>query len=457
MIKQSISRVAAIIIAFAAVFSTGCKESSILNTNITPAGDSLIIEGEDVPIEFKTVLTKYNTGILTDVVVQGVGIVKNDPEVGSMNSSMYFQVVPPQSAGYTLPANIDSFVLVLPYVGFTYGDTNNTQTYAVHYVDEEMEYGAVYYNDASKAVSTLLGSTTVSYKQIKDSVAAEGKNQIPHLRIKLNNSDLLAKLNAATYSDYAAFLKSFHGFRVSAVDNGNNKGVPYFRMSSDGSTSDYAAAAVLVYYHETNDPTVARKNIFSFNKENCAHFSHIENDISGSNAANPGNEFVYLQGRPGLGIEVNTTNLKNTENKVVNKAEIVITQVAGTYDSLFFVAPRVLIPYRDEDGKATINPSIDTFVNITDYVFTSSTGVQVSGASFVSPEKRLVTINGTQYYQWVVNIPKELQTCLKNRKEMKLLITGANVGYTGAFKLKGYGNNADPRLKIRLNVVYSSL
>jgi hypothetical protein len=457
--KHTISRAAAIIIAFVALFTnTGCKESAILNTNITPAGDSLIIEGEDVPIAFKTVSVNYNTGILTDVVVHGVGFISNDPEVGTMFSSLYMQVVPPQSSGYTLPANIDSFVLILPYIGFTYGDSafSNTtgQTYSAYFAENAMTHGAVYYNtDSVLASTTSLGSVTVTNSQMRDSVNAEGGKQIPHLRIKLDSAAMYSKLNGASYSDYASFLNSFYGFKIAVTGGGNNT-VPYFRLSSDGSTSDYASAAVLVYYHDINEPTVAKKNIFSFNKDNCAHFNNIKTDISGSNAANPGNEFVYLQGRPGLALEVSTTNLKNTKNKVVNKAEIVITQVKETNDDKF-AAPVIIIPYRDRD---TVTASgVDTFLNVEDFVFTSSTGNQVSGASFIGGTKRNVTIDGEPYNQWVINIPKELQVALKNNKEMKLLITGANLGYIGAFRLKGYGNNADPRLKIRLNVVYSKL
>src|SRR5690606_39293688 len=49
----------------------------------------------------------------------------NDPFSGKTNAGFYFQIIPP-SLGYGFPQTPDSVVLVLPYAGFTWGDTTSS-------------------------------------------------------------------------------------------------------------------------------------------------------------------------------------------------------------------------------------------------------------------------------------------------------------------------------------------
>ncbi len=461
MTKHTLSRVAAMFIAFVALFAhTGCKESSIINTNITPAGDSLIIEGEPVEITAKTVYNRFNTSLtFTGVaVVHGVGVISNDPEVGKTEAGIYFQVIPPQSAGYTLPGVIDSYVLVMPYIGFTYGDTSSSavsNTYSAYYVTDDMAHGAVYYNDDHKNYEgTALGSATISYDAFNDSMSVEGKKAMPHLRIKLDDALISNKLTSANFASYLDFFASFKGLYVAASNNGNNNNIPYFRLTDDGAGTNWSKAGIVVYYHDVDSPTVVKSNLFGFNPDNCAHFNKVIQDAGGSKAANAveNENYLFFQSRPGLAVEISTKDVKLMENRIVNKAEIVITEVASDESDKYF-APLSLYPYLPSKTAA----GMDTLLPVKDNTFTSTGGTQANGINFINGNAKKVTIGGQEYNQYTINVPREFQNALIEKREMVLRITGASNGYIGAYRLKAGKNASNPAFNIRMNVVYSSL
>lgn len=463
MTKHTLSRIAAMFIAFVALFSyTGCKESSIINTNITPAGDSLIIEGTPVSVTAKTVYDRFNTSLTFDgiAVVHGVGVISHDPEVGKTEASIYFQVVPQQSAGYILPADdlIDSVRLVMPYIGFTYGDTANavSNTYTAYYVtdDNKLVHGATYYNDDFRNYDgTPLGSATINNSTFRDSMSVEGKNAMPHLRIPLDKTTIVNRLKSANYGSYVDFLGSFKGLYVTATNNNNNNTIPYFRLSDDGAGTNWSKAGIVVYYHNADSPTVMRSNVFGFDQDNCAHFNRVVQDISGSKAASADTaNFLFFQSRPGLAIEISTKDVKMLENRVVNKAEIIITEVESIDANKYF-APEYLYPYLMSKTAA----GLDTLIPIADATFTSSGGTEVSGLNFISGAFKKVTIDGKEYRQYTVNVPREFQKALVEKREMTLHITGVSSGYIGAYRLRAGKNASNPAFNIRMNVVYSKL
>lgn len=444
----------------AALFlQTGCRENTIINTNLTPSGDSLAIVGEPVAIVARTVYSPFLTNTYTtgQKVIMGLGRINADPEIGWMDASMYMQVVPGQSSGYALPANIDSIVLVLPYSGFTYGDTSMSSTpmhYSAHYITEAFPRDAQYYNFSSKTYNTTaLGTTTatVSYQTLKDSVTVgdQANKVAPHVRIPLDVNVLLPLLQNANYSSFADFLGTFNGLYVRVQDNGGNNCIPYFRLDDNASGNAYSRAGIVVYYHETAAPTVVLSNVLGFNPENCAFFNKIDYDQTAAqlDTAN----FLYLQGRPGYSIEISTKDVKNLPNRIVNKAELVITEVTPTPQTYF--EPEYLYPYVPGLNTA----GIDTLKLIEGAFYTSSTGTTASGLNFINGKATKVTIGGNVYNRYTINVPREFQKALIEKKEMTLRITGINGGYIGAFRLKAGKDMSGSDFNIRLNVVYSGV
>jgi hypothetical protein len=454
--KQSPARLAAFLTIFAALFAAGCKENTIINTNISPAGDSIVTEGVQVDITARTVYSHFITSsyFAGTTLAKGLGVLNTDPEIGKTDISLYMQIVPKQSSGYSLPAadKIDSIVLVLPYFG-SYGDTSGTasaQTYTVYQVtpsgDHKLKKENIYYDTSSIAFnSAALGQTTVSFSALKDSVEADGAKRAPHLRIRID--DVEDELRNANYNSYSDFQESFNGLYIKASDVAGRNNIPYFRMTDDGSNSLYSKASVVVYYRNDADSVIT--DVFPFNPDNCAQFNKVVNDISGSNAASDTSQYIYLQSRPGLSVEIKTTDVKNLPNRLVNKAVIIITEVASA-DADKYSAPEYLYPY--------VPDSKDSLMQIADAVFTSPGGTEASGLLFIDGKKRSVKIGTTSYNQYIINVPREFQKALKEKKEMTLRITGVTGGYyIGAYRLKAGKNQSGSSFNIRMNVVYSGV
>jgi hypothetical protein len=434
---------------------TGCRENTIINTNITPAGDSIFTDVQSIAINARTVESHFITSnyISGLSVIMGVGAL-NDPLIGGTEAGMYMQVVPKQSTGYSLPVDIDSFVLVLPYADFTYGDSTNSsanQTFKVYRVADTMSRTAVYYDNSFKKIfSNELGSATVNYNSLKDSLSIEGKptKAAPHLRITLNKDrmkEILGNGNA-NYNSYADFLDYFRGIYVRSATQGNS--ISYFRLTDDGKGNTYSKAGIVAYY-KIGDSVVGDQ--FGFSPDNCGHFNRIVNNYTTSIDTS---NFLFMQSRPGLSIEISTKDVKTLPNRLVNKAELVITEVAS--DPKHFPSEWVY-PYT-VGGKGDLNN--DSLLLIADASFKSNTGTSVSGLDFIDGKVRQVTINGTVYNQYVVNCPKEFQKALKEGREMTMRITGVTNGYIGAYRLKAYKTNQtglNTPLNIHLNVVYSGI
>jgi hypothetical protein len=451
--KRSFSHLTAYIVVSVALMVTGCKENTIINTNITPAGDSIFTDVQIIPINAKTVESHFVTSSYLSglSVIQGIGII-SDPQVGTTDASMYMQLIPKQSTGYSLPANIDSFVLVLPYANFTYGDSSITaanQTFSVHRLTQDLTRSAdtAYYdNDYKTFDPAVLGSATVNYNSLKDSLTIEGKTAkaAPHLRITLDKATMQSILGNANYNSYADFLEFFKGVYIRSNTTGNT--ISYFRLTDDGKGNTYSKAGIVAYY-KIGDSVVGDQ--FGFNPDNCAHFNRIVNNYTADTS-----NFLFLQSRPGLSIEISTKGLAALPNRLVNRAEIVITEAAN--DPKHFPSEWVY-PYT-VGGKGSLNN--DSLLLIADATFKSNTGTSVSGLGFIDGKVRKVTINGTVYNQYVVNCPKEFQKALKEGREMTMRITGVTNGYIGAYRMKAYKSDQtglNTPLNIHLNVVYSGI
>src|ERR1044072_6346595 len=148
---------------------TGCKENTILNANIAPAVDNINLIDTSLQVRCRTIISdslitsNSYSGI---TIFHGLGTV-TDPYFGKTNAGIYFQVIPPIS-GYTFPvgAIYDSAVLILPYSGFTWGDTAAAinQKITVYEVTEPMSKDSIYYSFTTKTSNkaTPLGSVTVN-------------------------------------------------------------------------------------------------------------------------------------------------------------------------------------------------------------------------------------------------------------------------------------------------------
>lgn len=462
--KQRIKNTVAgtMIAAVAALSFTGCKENTIINSNLTPAVDNIktfALADSDITVLTKT---KFDDSLVTSgtvsPVIAGCGTINFDPFFGLTKSGLYFQVIPPTSA-YTFPiaaSAIDSVVLILPYSGFTWGDTTNQsqmQTFTAYRMLDTMSYSANYYSFKRFNVDRAnpLGSATVNVYGLRNAVNLHDTTVSPHLRIKLsNNFKQLLVDSSSQYVDYPTFLTWFKGICVEP-DTNNGTSIPYFEL--DG--TDYYNTAGLLFYK--NDSVITS---YEYNTANCKQSNWVSRNYTSApvaayyNSPNVSDSIIMIQNQPGAAAEVRITNIAHINSiigkSLINQAQILLTKVdvnspAGAVSTTYTEPGRIFPVGVDEYG---------TTYSIADRLPLTNTGT----LDFIDGKARTVTIGAFTVTQYSVNFPRELQQALiQGRSEVHLRINGTQT-YPGAYRLvaggKSYSNGT---YKLQVNVIYSKI
>src|SRR5690606_23878084 len=129
------------------------------------------------------------------------------------------------------------------------------------------------------------------------------------------------------------------------------------------------------------------------------------------------------------------------------KAELVITQVKlpGDQADIYFPPARIFPVRINEGGKKE---------NVQDRYPLSSTEPLL----FMNGLAKTISIDGTDYNQYIINLPREIQKALIDKKEiLHLRISGAET-FPGAYRLIAGGrNHPDARFRMQLRVYYSKI
>jgi len=456
----------------ALVLLVSCKENTVIRKDVVPAVDNIRVFGTDT----LTLLTKtvredsiatsaYSSGFPVFV---GAGAITGDPVFGKTRAGFYFQVRPPQD-NYTFDKSkyqIDSAVIILPYSGFSFGDTTSTaitQTFRAYRLTEKIYFDSIYYaNTPKKSMeSTPFATASISlatiFRSFYDSTTVAGVKRAPHLRLRINDAltnELINNTGGANYTNTAAFLEYFKGIYIETDYTGNT--IPYFALTG---SDIYTKANILMYYHTINSggaitDTLTTSYPFdpaSTSGAKTAFFSTVSHDYSGTpaevlfNSTAASDNTFMIQNLPGAALDIRIPNVKNLPLCIVNKAELVITQVPSPLDNIFAHLGRIYPKVIDENGQSQI---------IADRLPLSSSSPLI----FIDGYVRLASVNGSIVNQYVLNFPRELQNAIVNkRKELRLRINGTQ-SFIGAYRLVGAGSTySQPAYKIKLNVVYTKL
>ncbi len=449
----------AVLVSGLAISATGCKEDTILKAGIAPASDNIFSNaiGDTLTIYATTVFDDSTaTGFTptSGIIYHGVGT-SNDAFFGRSNFGIYMQLLPTAS-NLSLPTTPDSAVLILPYSGFSWGDTSNKnaiEEFEVYRLTEDISKDTAYYSKQYKNVdwsNPLSESNSINLYNLKDSVMVNGTNKAPHMRIKLKTAFMNELLTIAkNANNNSEFVTAMKGIYVVAKDTNNNtiKTIPYISLT--GST-DYTRAGIAFYYKENGGVST---NFLNFSSTDCAHFNRITRNYNGYPAypfitkttGQLSDSIILLQNEPGAAIDIRIPYLKYLPKAIINKAQLVITKVsvAGDPDGDKMTEPTRMFPVGiDKTGKAYSildrEPSDDT-----------------APIDFIDGVKRTLTVNGITITQWYINIPREVQkTIINNSDELHLRINGT-ITYPGAYRLIAGGKHS--AYKIRLNITYSQV
>lgn len=467
------------VILVALITLVGCKENTLINSKISPSSNAIGV--------FDTSLncithTYYGDTSITSTNISGLSVyqvVGNylDPFFGSMSGSTFFQVVPLDVNSTLLDSVIvDSVVMVLPYSGFTYGDTASqtaTQTYQVFYMAEPIAYDSTYYSFTTKAVDAtfpLSDPVTINVHALRDSFGyTVVPANYPGLRIKLKPNYINSLLKKAQQSlagstdPLNTFISKFNGICVRPADTRTNgAAIPYFQL--DGSTI-YSEAGLLVYYRNSTTDT-SHIEPYYFSQASCGHFNNIAqsyshypvNSLYTSRSAN--DDIIALQNLPGAAIDVVIPGISHLPTGIICKAELQLVVLPGYGNSYSIGSDSAsLIPQKIYPQGIGINnypPGIISGLeyNLADYYPLGSTSPLGVLDGYVHP----ITRNGTTVYAFTIDIPREVMASAKAGNDTLHMHVNGTFEYYAAYHLvAGGATYPDALYRPKLFVVYSKL
>ena len=293
-----------------------------------------------------------------------------DPIFGVTEANAALSLSTPAGA-FTRPTGtvtVDSAVLVLRYARNFYGDTTATNYKLNVYQLNEQPLNQAYYNTKTWAYNpTLIGTRSfrarpndsVKVLQIVTGAKDTIKKLRPQIRIPVNtafakNNILLADSSKLIGTE--AFKRYFKGLYLT-FDKAQTTGGPggNFYLLTD-------SCALNVYYKNTSSTGTIDTVMASFPAFGN-YAAQIKHDYTGtaipaalSNTKSSGT--VYLQGLAGLRAKIAfpslATNVKKLlGNAALNRAELIITPVAGTQIYPFLPAPKLTM-YRYNVAKQRV-------------------------------------------------------------------------------------------------------
>ena len=440
-------------IALSAFLFSSCKEDTIISASVTPAIDN--IHTFTMDLDSLVTSTVYDDSALTSLnttpAFAPLGWLNGDVYSGNTAASLYMQVIPP-AALLSLADDPDSGFIILPYGGFTWGDTTNpsVQTYRAYAINESFSKDSLYYSFFKKSTDqTVIGSGALNITghagaQV-DSVSVKNVKVTPHLRIELTHSFLhylRSVLNGSTDSTFASFVTAFPGFYIVPDSSSNQRSLPYFRLDPIASGL-YSQASMVLYKHAD---TVTYS--FPLNPAYAAHFTRITRNYASPLAqqlfnplpADAGTKLL-LQNAPGASIDVRIPSLsKIPKNVIINKCELVITDLADAPGDVPYSRPPRILPV-GVDSTGTRYTILDRFPTTT-----------TEALDFIDGSPR----TEGAYTRYHINFPRELQRAIVQGKSTLHLRIGGTATYPAAYRLlAGGGRHSDPQYRMALHIVYS--
>lgn len=490
--KQLIHTTSLVILLFFAIFiQYSCHENVLINSKISPSNNAIGVYSVSLPC---MTYTYYSDSAVTSTNIGGVPIYQGvgsfiDPFFGSMVGATYFQIVPQYPStdtftGYTM----DSAFLIMPYSGFTWGDTtattgiNYTQTYQVFYMLDTMTLGNTYYSNSTEPIdlaNPLSAPTAVNIYHLRDS-AEIYPNVLdvnhPGLRIPLNLPviknriyNAIQNISSTSTNPFQDFMNAFNGICLRVADTRKSSGaIPYFQL--DGLT-DFSQAGVAMYYHPTGTTVTADSySIFNFNTSYCAHFNSINrsyrqypvNQLIQAGKANT--QIVALQNQPGASIDVVIPRITTLPAGVINKAELQLTllpqyNVTSTSVTDTFFAPERLYPTGIANALYPPGAGAGVAYNIADRypLYSTSPLAVLDGFLHTGFGK------GGNLQTFTIDIPREVMYSLSQKNDTIHLQVNGSQDFYGAFHMVAGGGNygntgtSDTLYRAKLVVTYSQL
>jgi hypothetical protein len=327
-----------------------------------------------------------------------------DPRLGTTNGNIALNLSLPGNAAYTIPSGkitADSVVLELRYADGFYGDSLSSRYKVNVYQLNDRLAGTIssYYTSTLNphATTNLVNTAKAGPYNVRPRTAVKvtnivkgGKDTVavtaPHLRVSLQPAFFSNMLfNTTNAASVVAFQRALKGLYIEIQRNQPNE--------IGGSLMlNMAASNMKVYYRAdtagTIDTAVATLPVTVAKAEITHSYS---DEVKAAIAGTASNNAFYIQGLTGLRAKIAFPNLKTIFGNVdlktiaINRAELVITPVAGT-EVIPFAPQTQLTLYRlDITKQRTLIPDANgTSAGPVDGRFTN---VAAFGGNYFSDKK----------------------------------------------------------------------
>ncbi len=337
-----------------------CKkinESTTLGDDVIPGVDGITTFETTLPVEVYNGLFDGVTDSIEMPATEDhmLGNISNDPLFGKTNAQIFLELKPSFSLGkWTFSGivnkdslHLDSIVMVLGWHG-TYGDTTLQQRVRVYEMNQsnDFKYDTSYQiRQQYFTYSNLLGTKDFLPSSLNDTVKAFRDTAANQLRIRLSDNFGNRLLKGSDYDSTkayrsdSAFRTYFKGFALEA-DASQGNALMTFGLASEPNTK------LAIYYHfDKNGKSDTTVSYFEFNTIS-AHHNYINRNLAGSpilaaqGGTNP-DDYAYLLNVPGSFATVKIPGLRNLDNRIIHRAELIMEEVYDVSDKNF-IPPQAL-------------------------------------------------------------------------------------------------------------------
>lgn len=411
------------------IFFMSCKKPVIQEDNLIPP-DQLGLVFTDT-FELETYTGTQDSLVASDLAINLLGGM-DDPIFGKSYASFYTQLALPNNnldLGNVL--NFDSLVLYLKF-SETYGNVEAGQSLVVKRMTEGIDGETEYFtNKTFQTEATELGRID-DFKGAEDSVNVNGENQASIIKIKLDDAfgqELLDQSGGINFSSTEAFQSYLKGLHIAPDKNNIGEALYYVDLGDPFSK-------LVLYYNDTsaldiliNNQTRAVEN-FDFDRSGAPVNDYINNN-------NKKDSLIFVQPMATTKAIVRIPDLLNLENIIINKAELVFTEVRDPFSLGYdenFPAPNLIVAF-GSDSLGRTQTVADQFVS----------------SAYFGGARESITIDGSEVSQYRINLARHYQFVIDDRKQdFGIFILPLPSNRIANRVVFGGGNHSSAPAKLRL-------
>lgn len=398
----------------------GCNDPINIGTNIEDPVDVQFTDTLTLTTKVVTGDTTASYSLGIDNVTYNLGRLQ-DPVFGESTSDVYMNIGLSEIPNFK-DAVLDSMVLSIEYdtTGF-YGNSLASYTIELYELEEKIDGDTILSNRTFPVKPELIGSRFFSKIDPRDSVSIENhldSSKIvklkPQLRIPINQeyAQRFLDQDSTTFNSVENFENFFKGLYIKAVTEDN--GMIGLNLSNTSSSISSGTNSLTLYYNVVTDNIEEpEKKAYRFAISPIT-YSQFQHDYSGSivepyidNAGYNNNDYAFYQGMSGVETEFTFPSIRNFENTIINKAELIYfsTQLSPVDGSTNLDPISVAtVTYETEEGERLL--TLDASIGL-------SSGLSSRGYSTVLGGIPIEQ-EGTDIYKHSINLTNHFSNIINN-------------------------------------------